>query len=212
VRLRRPARRPRRFSIDARQSGLGCVGARPCDDCRREERHLSSSERAALLVGGGGASRSSGPTGQSAVAGGSRQPGTRLRPRNAPDEQPPQTRQRLATVPGRPAGEAPNRSSLRATGRVAKGLRRELTPRAAGVCATVSSRSSRGRGGSGSVVLLSRRFPAVPDALQQPTLALGVFLGGVVGVDLAGFSIYDLVRPVCLSNAVGQAMSLSGRR
>jgi hypothetical protein len=32
---------------------------------------------------------------------------------------------------------------------------------------------------SRSVVLLSRRFPAVPDALEQSTLALGLVLGGV---------------------------------
>ena len=53
-------------------------------------------------------------------------------------------------------------------------------------------------------LLLSRRFPAVPDSLQQPTLALGPVLGRVAGVDLSGLPIYDLVRPVCLSNAVGQ--------
>jgi hypothetical protein len=57
------------------------------------------------------------------------------------------------------------------------------------------------------IALLPRRFPAVPDALQQPTLALGLVLGRVAGVDLAGLTIHDLVRPVCLSNAVGQRLS-----
>ena len=69
---------------------------------------------------------------------------------------------------------------------------------------------------SASASALSRRFPAVPDPLQQPTLTLGLLLGGVVGVDLSGLSIYYFVGPVCLSNAVGQcfrfpvAGSLSG--
>jgi hypothetical protein len=47
--------------------------------------------------------------------------------------------------------------------------------------------------------LLSRRSPAVPDALQQPTLALGLVLGRVAGVDLAGLSIYNLVDPASAS-------------
>lgn len=59
---------------------------------------------------------------------------------------------------------------------------------------------------SGIVGLLPRRFPAVPDALQQPPLALGVLLGRVAGVDLSGLSIYNLVRPVCLFNGVGQLL------
>jgi hypothetical protein len=60
-------------------------------------------------------------------------------------------------------------------------------------------------------VLLASRFPSVPDPLQQPTLALGILLGGVAGVDLSGFSIYDLVRAVSLSDAVGQGPASSSR-
>ena len=56
--------------------------------------------------------------------------------------------------------------------------------------------------------LLARGFPAVPDALQQPTLALGVLLGGVSRVDLAGLAIYHLVCAVCLPYAVRQARHL----
>jgi hypothetical protein len=36
----------------------------------------------------------------------------------------------------------------------------------------------------------------VPNALQQAALAFGLLLGRVVGVDLSGLSIYDLVGPV----------------
>ena len=61
---------------------------------------------------------------------------------------------------------------------------------------------------SASVVLLSGRFPAVPDALQQPTLTLGVLLGGVARVDLPGLSIHHLVCPVYLSDAVRHTPSL----
>lgn len=69
-------------------------------------------------------------------------------------------------------------------------------------------------GRSGAFGLLSRGFPAVPNALKQPTLALSVFPCGVPGVDLSGLAIYDFVRPVCLSNGVGQAGSVLrfGRR
>jgi hypothetical protein len=52
--------------------------------------------------------------------------------------------------------------------------------------------------------LLAGGFPAVPDALKQPALTLGVLLGGVSRVDLSRLAINDLVRAVCLSHAVGQ--------
>ena len=65
---------------------------------------------------------------------------------------------------------------------------------------------------SASVVLLSGRFPAVPDALQQPTLTLGVLLGGVARVDLSGLPIHHLVCPVCLSDAVRHTPLASGRQ
>jgi hypothetical protein len=48
----------------------------------------------------------------------------------------------------------------------------------------------------------------VPDALQQPALALGMLLAGVSRVDLSGLAIYDLVCAVCLSYAIGQARRL----
>src|SRR5260370_41980964 len=61
---------------------------------------------------------------------------------------------------------------------------------------------------SAATRLFAGGFPAVPDSLQQPTLALGVLLGGVSRVDLSGLAIYDLVRPVRLSYAVGQIRHL----
>ena len=71
---------------------------------------------------------------------------------------------------------------------------------------TLALDADRGGASSGIVGLLPRRFPAVPDALQQPPLALGVLLGRVAGVDLSGLSIYNLVRPVCLFKGVGQLL------